>query len=980
MFTFSNFKISTKLITVIALSTIIIVSLILLIIAQKVQQMAEDNAQIIVRETAYHYAYIVNSELERALDQARVIVRMIESYSHSDDSTTLLTRAEVNNILSYVIKNNDNFLGIYTLFEPNAFDGQDAEFIDQAGHDHTGRFIPYWSRNEQGQPILEPSVDYEVVGKGDYYLIPKEKGKEAIIEPYLYKVRNREFFVTSLVVPIFNKQSKFIGIAGVDLNFEKVQGLLSTLKLDEYETAFSQFYSTDGILVSHPDTSLIGQNVREIETDQKYTTAVLEQSSIFSKRVSKFAHGVVSSFVANLPIGNTGESWPVVVSVPEKELNNTARDLILQIAMIGGIAILVIIFIVYWMAGQISNSLNNMVKISQSIANGQLDNVITITRQDEVGKLLSSFQIMQTQLRERLENDQRIAKEVNEVISIASQGDFSQRISLEGKINTFKTIGEGINRILEFNQLAIKDLTRVFSAVAQGDLSQTVTNTYTGELAHLKRDANITVQKLTEVTEEITVVAGAASQGNFSKRIDLVTKAGTFKIIGESINQVLESNQLVIRDLTRVFSSVAKGDLTQTITNDYLGDLKQLKQDANTTVQQLIDVTEEIDKVTKAASQGDFAQRVSLEKKMGTFKILSENINNVLKFNQLAIKDLTRVFSAVSQGDLTQTITNDYFGELKQLKHDANSTVQKLTETLNLITQSADVVNQAAAEISEGNNSLSQRTSEQAASLEETASSMEQMTMTVQQNAENAGQASQLAASAKGRAEQGNHVVKDAILAIGEIHKSSKKITEIISVIDEIAFQTNLLALNAAVEAARAGDQGRGFAVVATEVRNLAQRSAAAAKEIKLLIQDSNLKVEEGTKLANQSGEALEELVTAVKKVNDIVSEIAAASSEQSMGIAQVNKAVSQMDEMVEQNSALVEQSMAASESMKEQAQILREQVAFFNMGRHIESVTDSKFDTAHKQKGRQHPPTHSSTTKPAKSSSDSHSGEWQDF
>lgn len=975
MFKFNNLKISTKLISLVAISTVIVITLISTIISQKVQQLAEDNAEIVVRETAYHYAYIINAELERALNQARTVANMIESFAHTEDSTALLTRAEVNNMLAHIIGHNDDLLGIFTIFEPNAFDGQDAKFVNQAGHDKTGRFIPYWSRNEQGEAILEPSLDYNVEGKGDYYLLPKKTGKEQIIEPYHYTIRGKEFLITSLVVPIFNKKGNFIGITGIDLNLQKIETILNALKLDEYQTAFNQFYSSDGMITGHVvDTSLIGKNVRDVsDNTDEYIAAVLGQSSIsMGKRFSNVVGGIVSSFIANLPIGKTGQSWSVVVSIPEKELNSSVNQLIFQIIIISGIAILAIIFVVYIMARQISNSLSNMVEISQSIASGKFNNVITITRRDETGQLLLAFQTMQGQLKERSENDQRIATEVNTVISMASQGDFSQRISLENKIDTFKTIGEGINRILEFNQLAIKDLTRVFSAVAQGDLSQTITNNYAGELAHLKRDANTTVQKLIEVTEEINIVAGAASRGDFSKRINLVTKAGTFKVIGESINQVLEFNQLAIGDLIRVFSAVAQGDLTQTVTNQYSGELVKLKQDANTTVQQLTNVTEEIDLVTKAASQGDFSKRINLTGKTGTFKILGENINNVLEFNQLAIKDLTRVFSAVAQGDLTQTITNDYLGELEQLKHDANSTVQKLMETLKLIKQSADIVNQAAAEISEGNDSLSQRTSEQAASLEETASSMEQMTMTVQQNAENAGQASQLAANAKIRAEQGNHVVQDAILSIDEIRKSSKKITEIISVIDEIAFQTNLLALNAAVEAARAGDQGRGFAVVATEVRNLAQRSAAAAKEIKLLIQDSNFKVEEGIKLANQSGEALEELVIAVKKVNDITSEIAAASSEQSMGIAQVNKAVSQMDEMVEQNSALVEESMAASESMKEQALVLKKQVAFFNMG-NIESVTDSKFEST-KQKQSIHSP----AKRRVKLSDDT--SEWKDF
>jgi methyl-accepting chemotaxis protein len=236
-----------------------------------------------------------------------------------------------------------------------------------------------------------------------------------------------------------------------------------------------------------------------------------------------------------------------------------------------------------------------------------------------------------------------------------------------------------------------------------------------------------------------------------------------------------------------------------------------------------------------------------------------------------------------------------------------------------------------AEEISQGNADLSQRTEEQASSLEETASSMEEMTSTVRQNADNAKVANELAEKTSSKAIQGGEVVNRAVQSMSGINESSKKIADIIGVIDEIAFQTNLLALNAAVEAARAGEQGRGFAVVAGEVRNLAQRSAGAAKEIKDLIRDSVSKVEDGTLLVNESGETLKDIVASVKRVTDMISDIAEASVEQSSGIEQVNKAVTQMDEMTQQNAALVEEASAAGESMAEQANDMRRLLNFFH-------------------------------------------------
>ncbi len=255
---------------------------------------------------------------------------------------------------------------------------------------------------------------------------------------------------------------------------------------------------------------------------------------------------------------------------------------------------------------------------------------------------------------------------------------------------------------------------------------------------------------------------------------------------------------------------------------------------------------------------------------------------------------------------------------------------EKLHEIVGSVRGASDAVGGAAAQLSRGNDDLSQRTQEQASALEETASSMEEMTATVKQNADNARQANQLASGARGQAERGGEVVSRAVGAMAEINTSSRKIADIISVIDEIAFQTNLLALNAAVEAARAGEQGRGFAVVASEVRSLAQRSATAAKEIKDLIGDSVEKVRSGSELVDQSGKVLGEIMESVKKVSDIVAEIAAASEEQAQGIDQVNNAVTQMDDTTQQNAALVEEAASAAKSMEQQAQELVTQISFF--------------------------------------------------
>ena len=296
------------------------------------------------------------------------------------------------------------------------------------------------------------------------------------------------------------------------------------------------------------------------------------------------------------------------------------------------------------------------------------------------------------------------------------------------------------------------------------------------------------------------------------------------------------------------------------------------------------------------------------------------------------LNEAISIANAVASGDLTSRIevtSNNETGRLLQALKTMND---NLVDLVGKVRMSTDQIATASGEIASGNLDLSQRTEEQASSLEETASSMEELTSTVKQNSDNARQANQLAAGASEIAVKGGEVVGQVVQTMSAINDSSKKIVDIISVIDGIAFQTNILALNAAVEAARAGEQGRGFAVVATEVRTLAQRSAAAAKEIKELISDSVAKVEDGTRLVDEAGTTMDEIVTAVKRVTDIMSEISAASNEQSSGIEQVNQAVTQMDEVTQQNAALVEQAAAAAESMNDQAQTLTQAISVFKL------------------------------------------------
>jgi methyl-accepting chemotaxis protein len=351
-------------------------------------------------------------------------------------------------------------------------------------------------------------------------------------------------------------------------------------------------------------------------------------------------------------------------------------------------------------------------------------------------------------------------------------------------------------------------------------------------------------------------------------------------------------------------------------------------------IRTMVDMQKNQVEASGAIARGDIASSRNLMIALGVFGLLAGVWLAfwITRSITVPLNEAVDIAKHVAQGDLTRNIvpaSTDETGQLLQALKEMNDS---LARTVGEVRAGTEAISTASSEIASGNLDLSARTESQASSLEQTASTVEQLTDTVKQNADNARQANQLVVSASDVALKGGQVVGQVVATMGSIKDSSRKIVDIIGVIDSIAFQTNILALNAAVEAARAGEQGRGFAVVATEVRNLAQRSASAAKEIKTLIGDSVDKVDAGSRLVDDAGSTMNEIVTSVKQVADIMSEITAASQEQRNGIEQVNEAVGQMDEMTQQNAALVEQAAAAAQSMQDQAAALSRAVSVFKL------------------------------------------------
>lgn len=387
-----------------------------------------------------------------------------------------------------------------------------------------------------------------------------------------------------------------------------------------------------------------------------------------------------------------------------------------------------------------------------------------------------------------------------------------------------------------------------------------------------------------------------------------------------------------LRKLTDASDKLANGDLSAEVKLDTNDELLPVAESFNVMRNTISYIINETQSVVNSIIQGDLTKRIPVDDKKGYAKELATTINKVNENSQKIIDEIERVLNELSKGNLSVKMSDEYKGTFSDLKNYINTTILSLNNLIRDIKKSTETIHYGAREIALGNSDLSKRTDQQATFIEETSASIDDLTSAVKQNAENAKQANMIVRSASDVAIKGGAVVNHVVNTMTTIHESSKKVSDIIGVIDSIASQTNILALNAAVEAARAGEQGRGFAVVATEIRNLAQRSSSAAKEIKALISTSVENVSDGKKLVDQAGQTMESILNEVKKITEIVGEIATASLEQSNGIEQVNKAITQMDQVVQQNMTLVELAATAAESMEAQTRHMDEVVKTFKL------------------------------------------------
>jgi methyl-accepting chemotaxis protein len=579
---------------------------------------------------------------------------------------------------------------------------------------------------------------------------------------------------------------------------------------------------------------------------------------------------------------------------------------------------------------------HEMARMEEEHLKGNIDTNIDIT------KFKGAYREMAVGINRMVANHIAVMTKSTACINGLAQGDFE--VELEQFPGKLAAVNEGVEGLRYNIKTLISDLRHMSEEHQKGNISFVMDpNKFAGDYRLLAIEVNDMVNEY--IDENKTVVTAIEQFGNGDFSATIKEFPGEKAFINKSVKKIGGNLKGLIDSVNWVSGEHEKGAIDMSLRDDmFKGDFSVLAKSVNKMVAGLIDMNEKAMAVVKEFGEGNFD--APLEQFPGKKAIINETIEQV-RSNLKALNDDAQMLAeAAHEGRVSvRADASRHQGDYRKIVEGMNETLDMIVEPITAVKQAVETITTAANEISSGNSDLSSRTEQQASSLEETAASMEELASTVKQNAENAKQANQLALTASSVAVKGGQVVGEVVSTMSGINESARKIEDIISVIDGIAFQTNILALNAAVEAARAGEQGRGFAVVAGEVRSLAQRSASAAKEIKELITDSVNKTTEGTKLVENAGATMQEVVTSVQRVADIISEISAASQEQTTGIDQVNQAVTSMDETTQQNAALVEEAAAAAESLVEQANQLSDVVSVFKIGNEAETYKVKKVE-----------------------------------
>ncbi|WP_428826646.1 methyl-accepting chemotaxis protein [Azonexus sp. IMCC34842] len=590
------------------------------------------------------------------------------------------------------------------------------------------------------------------------------------------------------------------------------------------------------------------------------------------------------------------------------EAADTAQKLMISLAVIATLLTVIFAFLI---TRSITKPLGEVLDGAKKMSVGDLKFKLESTAKDEIGEVVRAVISVQTAI-------QAMIADANLLSQAAIDGKLATRADASKHQGDFQRIVAGVNGTLDAVIGPLNVAANYVDRIAKGDIPKKITDSYNGDFNAIKNNLNTCIEAVNALVADANLLSQAAIEGKLATRADASKHQGDFQKIVAGVNGTLDAVIGPLNVAATYVDRISKGDIPSKITDSYNGDFNLIKNNLNTCIQAVNALVADANLLSAAAVAGKLETRADATQHQGDFRKIVQGVNDTLDAVVSPIQDVQRVMGAMEQGDMTQTITQQYQGDFAVLKDAINNTIGKLSETIAQIITAADALSNASAQVSATAQSLSQSSSEQAASVEETTASLEEMTASVSQNTQNAKVTDTMASKAAKEAGEGGD-------AVGKTVEAMKSIADKIGIIDDIAYQTNLLALNAAIEAARAGEHGKGFAVVAAEVRKLAERSQVAAQEIGQLAGSS-------VKMAEHAGNLLTEIVPSIQKTSDLVQEIASASEEQSTGVGQINSAMGQLNKATQQNASASEELAATAEELGGQAGQLQQLMEFFSV------------------------------------------------
>ena len=961
---YRDIKIWAKLMLWVGLSSTLVISGLIAGFGYQAGKQAKAEALDKTGEIGYRYGADIQSQFEEAAETTRAL---------SDLLTALLANKQTDrdmvlDIMKTMLKNSTGILGIWTAWEPNAFDGKDSEYANKPHHDASGRFVPYVYLDD-GSIDVVVLEDYDQDGAGDYYQVPLKSGKPEIIEPYSYVVGGKEIMITSMMFPV-KKNGKTVGVAGVDISLDFLANMVA--EVTPYGDGYSYIVSNGKKLVAHPNKDTIGKDLIALQAadQQQPISQAIEKGSEYSLMLKSKVTGI-ESYQIYIPIrfNYFQTPWSFAVSVPIKTVMAGSNKIVLISIALGIAAVLLLLLVVFFVARKISAPIGQMTAIAQSIAGGNLDVSLTNTSQDEVGQLSAALGQVINVL-------QTINKQFGELADAAEKGNLNFRGNTDELDGAFADIVSIVNTTLDRISQPVNEAMVILGNIANNDLTVNMSEDYEGDYKRIAESMNTAMSRLKHIqaiviqvaegdmkelpalktigkrsendkllpaiinmmdsiqllVNDANKLAQAGADGELKVRADETQHQGAYREVVQGTNNMMNMLTSQLESVGVAINKIAHGEPLIRRNAQLKGEYVRIQDNVNTCAKVIENINREIQRMAEAGIKGELDLRADASAYEGDWKVIADGLNGFMDAVTTPLNETGSVLKLAANNDLTGKVTGSYQGQFADLKNNVNQMIHTLDTALSQVASSVSQVNTGAEQISDASQSLSQGATEQASSLEEITSSMAEIASQTKANAENATQANALSNAAREAAEAGSKKMDGMVEAMTNINSSSQQIAKIIKVIDDIAFQTNLLALNAAVEAARAGQHGKGFAVVADEVRNLAGRSAKAARETADLIEDSNTKVSNGLEMAQDTSKSFTLIVDGVVKASDLVGEIAAASNEQAQGVSQVNIGLSQVDQVTQQNTANAEETASAAEELRGQSQELQNQIGLFKL------------------------------------------------